>query len=150
MKRVVIYLLAAITAILVPVERSDVGKLIPVELVFLYREENTFVVETDTGNLGTGQTVRQAVKNLHETAEGEIFLDTADYLLIEETVEDQLEEIGGYLKRSARVCLADKGLDLAQTAMYLQVHTPKQSIKVAEMNGIEEKIEQYDGRIKIS
>ena len=136
-------------ALSVPVERTDVGKLIPVETVFLYKEGDTFVLELDTGNTGRGRTVEEAVKNLNETAAGIIYLDTSEYLLVEESTEESLSSIGKYLKSSVRVCKAERGLDLAYVSEYLDVQKPERTIKVAKTAGITEKIEQFGGSIKI-
>ena len=50
MKRVVIYILALAAALLVPLRGTDVGKLQPVGLVQLYKEGETVVIVTDTGD----------------------------------------------------------------------------------------------------
>ena len=103
MRKLILYILVIVSAVLTPSERSDVGKLIPVELVFIYKEDSTIVIETETGDKGNGNTVEEAITDLHQCAAGLIFLDTAQYLLISRECVDQLEVMGRYLKDNTQI-----------------------------------------------
>ena len=149
-KRIIIYILAAAATMFAPVKGSDVGNLIPVELVFVSVEDGMLMIETDTGNTGKGKTTEEAIRNLHDTAEGQIFLDTADYLLVEETAVPYISQIGSVLKKSVRVCLAEKGLDLVQASAYLAEHRPNETLKVADSTEITSYLKQYGENLKIS
>lgn len=129
MKRIVIYALLMVTALVLPIQGVDVGKLLPVELVQIYKEEDTVVITTDVGAAGTGLTVKSAVENLKATTSGIIFLDTADYLLIDETAQEEALELAKYLKPFVRVCDAAIDVDLRDAAMFLGVHKPKARLK---------------------
>lgn len=135
-----------LTSLLVPLERKDVGELLPVELVYLYRDEDQIVIETDTKDLGRGMTVSQAFKDLEDTTTGVIFLDTADYLLVSETALDLTEELSEYLKPSVRVCLAGGGIDTAEAAAYLSVHHPQWRLKDLDKAPAMEKLSVRNGR----
>lgn len=150
MKRIIIYVVVLLLSFIIPEYGTDVGKLIPVELVFVYKDAGEIIVETDTGAWGKGSTVNAAIRNLQETATGEVFLDTAEYLLVEGSGEDQIYEIAKYLKGSVRVCKAQKGLDLQKAAQYLNAHEPEMKLKAAKTSVIEQKLEEMEGRIKIS
>lgn len=150
MKRITIYLIVLTLSLLVPEYGTDVGKLIPVEVVHLYMEEDQVILETDAGHWGKGETVDTAIRDLHESAPGEIFLDTAEYLLIEEQAADQIGRIREHLKDEVRVCVAQKGIDLKLAAEYLDVHPPEMVLKVAGMGEITQKLEQNEGKLKIS
>lgn len=129
MKRIVIYILALAAALLVPLRGTDVGKLQPVGLVQLYKEDKTVVIVTDTGDSGRGDTAKAAFENLEATTSGIIFLDTADYLLISKSAIDEIVGLKAYLKPSVRVCLAEADIDPVQAAEYLAVHRPVIKLK---------------------
>ena len=147
MKRIVIYMLALISAILAPLEGTDVGKLRPAELVQLYREGDKVVIVTDTGDSGIGETASAALKNLEETASGVIFLDTADYVLVDESAESEVGAMRAYLKPSVRICSARRSIDLRKAAEHLSAHRPK--IKLKDYTGIKEleKLTVENGRL---
>lgn len=125
MKKILIYMSLLGAVLLLPMQGTDVGKLQPVELVYIYREAETVKVETDLGEMGTGTTVGEAIENLKATTSGIVFLDTADYALIDETAKEEIEDLKVYLKPSTRVCMLQKEADLKKAAEYLQVHKPK-------------------------
>ena len=129
MKRIALYMLLLAAALQMPVERMDVGKLIPVELLHIYREGEHIVIATDTGSSGTGKTVDEAVENLKATTAGIIYLDTARYLLIEENASRELVAICAYLKPSVRVCAARRYVDLEKAVSYLAAHPPRQRLR---------------------
>ena len=146
MKRLIGYILILLLSLTVPEYRTDVAKLIPVEVLYLY-EEQGIVIETDTGNVGQGNTLEEAIDHMKETASGVIFLDTAEYLLV--TDEGFLEGAGKYLKGTVRVCMAEKGLDLRDSAEYLEVHKPTAKLKKSGMGPIEEILTEVDGQFQI-
>ena len=90
MKRILLYLgiLAAVCWAGKP--GTDIGMLIPVETVFIQKLENEIVIETDSGDRGAGATMKQAAEDLKEKADGVIYLDTADYLILNREAEDLL------------------------------------------------------------
>lgn len=143
MKKIVTYIIVTALALLVPEYGTDVGKLIPVELVFLYKEGEKIVIETDTEDIGRGKTVDEAVRNLTDTTPGEIFLDTADYLLVSEDALVHLNEMNGYLKGKVWVCLAGKGIDVKTAVQYLAVHKPGATIRAGTVT---EELKVFEGR----
>ena len=139
MKRGIIYFVLMVAALVVPVRRVDVGKLIPVETLFLYAEGDRIVLETDTGQTGKGSTVQEAAVDLRKKAPGYLYLDTAEYLLMEPGMEGYLAQMNPYLKASTGVCTAAKGTDLSKAAEYLTVHQPERTIGEAVVEGRGEK-----------
>lgn len=148
MKKLMLYIALLTAALAVPVQKTDVGKLIPVEAVFLYTEDNQIALETDTGDKGSGETVKEAAEDLHESAAGHLYLDTADYLLVEESAAERLVEIAPYLKRTVRVCEAEQGIDLAQVSEYLRTHRPNSILERSVQSGITEKIVYEEDGVK--
>jgi len=94
LKRILIYCLLLIAVVLIPVERLDVGKLEPVQAVWAYRENGIIVLETDTEDKGSGETVEEALKDLEANCLGIIYLDTAQFLLVSEDLQEQIPGLG--------------------------------------------------------
>lgn len=103
---------------------TDIGRLRPVEGIKLYEKSGLLFLEVDTGDVGWGLTVDQAVRKLKETAPGEIYLDTAGYLVLEEELEECLPDLGEYLKRRTRVVYGPEDVDLGELVVYLKAHRP--------------------------
>lgn len=122
MKRVIWYIVILASVLAAPVKPMNVGELIPVRVVSVQEENGWVVIKTDTGNKGLGGTPKQALRNLKDTACGEIYLDTAEFLLLGEGGGDAAEELRGELRRRVRVCETANAVDLSQAAKFLSVH----------------------------
>lgn len=112
-----------------PFQGTDVARLQPVELISVSREENQVLVETDTGDSGRGQTLELALEDLYNSTPGEIFLETAEYLLITPEAQSLLLELTQTLRPSCKVCLREGEADLAEAAAYLSVHEPRLTLQ---------------------
>ena len=129
MKKILLYILLLGAALILPVKGTDVGKLLPVELVQLDKMGDTVVISTDAGATGTGETVKAAIRDMEETAAGIVFLDTADYLLVTESAMEEVESIKEHLKPSVRVCIQHVEMNLKDAAAYLSVHRPEHQLR---------------------
>ena len=129
MKKILLYILLLGAALILPVEGTDVGKLLPVELVQLDKMGDTVVISTDAGATGTGETVKAAIRDMEKTAAGIVFLDTADYLLVTESAMEEVESIKEHLKPSVRVCIQHVEMNLKDAAAYLSVHKPEHQLR---------------------
>ena len=129
MKKIIIYGLMAVL-LLLPVEGTDVGKLLPVELIYISVDGKTVTIATDVGQMGSGETVAAAIANLKATAPGIIFLDTSDYVLMTETAKENIEDVKAVLKPSMRVCVLRTDTDLKEAARFLAIHQP--GLKLAD------------------
>ena len=105
-----------------PVKDNDIGRLQPVEVVQVFRQGSQVSIRTDTGDIGLGDTAEQALQNLKDTTPGYIYLDTAEYLLLNGAAMSDVEVLRTALKRNLRICLAESKLDLQLVAEYLPVH----------------------------
>lgn len=105
---------------------TDIGQLEPVEAVQILTIEDGVRVLTDTGSEGYGGTLQQALENLHSSSTARIFLDTAQYLLVDR--EAYLEELYELLRPACRVCLAKEQVDLELAAEYLRIHDRQTSL----------------------
>ena len=129
MKRIAIYLLILIAVMLIPAKKMDIRDLEPIQVVWLHRENNHIVLETDTGDRGVGEDVGHALENMKQLSSGIVYLDTAQFLLISENAKEHIIEIKPYLKEKVRMCLWNGG-DLQEAARYMQSH--KTGIKLAK------------------
>lgn len=135
MKKIVLYAVLLGATLLVPVQGTDVGKLIPVELLWIYKEDDAVVIDTDLGESGTGATVASAIENLKSTTAGIIFLDTADYLLVDDGARVEGAALGNYLKSSVRVCISEGEIDVKRAAKLLSAHKPETKLRDYDSNG---------------
>ena len=149
MKRLFGYLLVTVLALSVPEYSSDVGKLIPVETVLLRLEGNTVVLETDTGHYGIGTGVREAIVDMKETAEGVLFLDTADYLLLGKESGPWVGELKPYLKGKVLACAMEEKADLKMVTAYLAAHKPEYTIEEAYEGKPVERLSVAGGRYRL-
>ena len=79
MKRYLLYGLILAATLVMPVKRTDVGKLQPIQTVAVYLTDRGCSVQTDTGDIGVGETVAIAIENLERTTAGGAYLDTAEF-----------------------------------------------------------------------
>lgn len=124
MKRWPILFAIAAAAILFPANAADVGELLPVELIYIYREADQVCVATDTEAVGAGPDLNAAMEDLHATAPGAVFLDTADFLVLTPDTLTLLPELTNALRPATKVCV---GLNVhadADLTKYLTAHPP--------------------------
>ena len=145
--KLLLYIVLLLAVCFLPVQPTDVGKLIPVEVIALSEGEGELAVRTDTGDLGRGSTLQEAFGDLRDTAPGTIYLDTAAYLLLEPGTEDLATALTGYLKPDTKVYLAVEGIQLEGIAEYLSAHHPglplKDALEVSELPVLTEKDGRY-------
>ena len=123
MKRLLLYVAIMAVVLLIPLERTDVAKLHPVQSVALYKMTIGYRIETDTGDVGNGATVDAAFADLKATTPGVIYLDTADYFLIAQGAEFAAEEMRKYLKSGVQVCGIIGQGSLENISLFLSAHS---------------------------
>lgn len=146
--KLLIYIVLLCAVILIPMRGTDVGQLIPVEVIAISESGGIVNVRTDTGDWGVGATLAEAFADLKDTSPGIIYLDTAAYLLLEPGMEDT-EGLAGYLKGNTRVYLAKEGIPLEGITGYLSVN--RSEVKLKELDHMDEipTITEEGGRYKI-
>ena len=122
MKRIMLYLLILVLAWIIPTERVDIAQLRPVEVIAIYKNGDTVVMATDTEDMGVGSSAAAALENMRSTSPAIIYLDTAEYLLVEVSAQTEAETIRQELKKSVRICGIEGTIDLKSAAEYLPVH----------------------------
>lgn len=129
MKRWVLYV-AVLTLLGASTSRdTDIGKLAPVEAVWLTENNGQIYLECDTGDAGRGETLQDALKDMKAAALGTIFLETADYLIVEQGREALLEQAYDLLRPSCKICVAQSKPDLQNVAMFLNAHEPTVTLR---------------------
>lgn len=129
MKRILFYILILATVLVLPTAGVDVGKLQPVQTIAVFREGENWVIQTDTEDYGKGYSVEKAFENLMETTPAVIYLDTADYLILQEDAVEAIDELRVRLKDSVALYLYKGEPDLKQVSKYLTVHGKKVKLK---------------------
>ena len=122
LKRWVIYIAILVVTVAVPVKPRNIGDMLPVRVVGIYKEGNRFRIDTDTGNQGYGATVGEALQNLEDSAVGVVYLDTVEYLAITKETEAAVDMLRQRLKSGTEVCMVQGPLDLAKLGEYLDAH----------------------------
>ena len=118
---------AVVTAVAIlsrrPHPARDVARLEPVQAVYIYQKHGTLCIETATGAAGSGNTLTDAAADLKASASGEIFLDTAEFLLIDPEVTITAD-FHTLLRPTCGVTFTHATPDLQAAADYLTIHQP--------------------------
>lgn len=127
MKQLVIWVLLALTVKasgLLPFESRDVAKLAPIRALTVSVEDGQVVL--DGGDCqGRGESWSRALSDLRRGAQGEVFLETADQLILSGPAVSLLPEIvrSESLRPGADVCrCGPRPPDPEEAADYLSAH----------------------------
>lgn len=127
---------------------QNISTLQPVQ-VLIVSVNGEIRLQTDTGDEGFGNSVASALAQVRANASGEVFLDTADYLLISDVAI--LEEIRPYLRPSCRICLFEGEPDMEKLGDYLKHHDPGVSLKDCTAEQVELPILRiHEGRMELA
>lgn len=132
MKRWLIYLAGILLIILfqwMPFHGTDIAKLLPVELIRLSYEEGQILLETDEGYYGRGDTIAQALGDLENTTPGTVFLETADYLIVDPDAIDLIDDIAPHLRPACGICKCSSVEKLDEAAAFLSAHEPDLTVR---------------------
>lgn len=128
MKRELIYgaVLAAVVLLLNSEGAAgvDIGKLEPASVLMVEERVGIVKISTDLGHEGCGGDLAGAMVDMKRGAVGEVFLETAEYLLLTPSSMEWLDELFEVLRNSCQVCVTRGVEDLAAAGEYLAVHEP--------------------------
>lgn len=85
MNRICIWLLAVASAVclcMLPRTGTDAAKLLPAQVLVIEAGDGAITVEADNGAAGSGPTLAAALADMAECAEGTLFLDTAEHIVL--------------------------------------------------------------------
>ena len=116
--------LGALALLLLPQRGTEVGELLPVETLLIEKEAGQYVVSVDTGESARGSSLEAAVEAMRASAPGEMFLDTADYVLLTRDTLDCMPQLSDFVRPAARVYMVDKGPDLEEIGPFLRAQGP--------------------------
>ncbi len=134
MKRWIFYIATVALLAATPFRGTDIASLAPVEVVWLTEMGGQVYLETDTGDVGWGADVRSALENMKAAASGSVFLETADYLIVEQGAEVLFEQVYDILRPSCMVCTAETMPDMEAAAAYLAAHEPKTTLRQRQVD----------------
>ena len=103
---------------------EDLGKLYPVQTLMLSADQEGVRLLTDGGQQGKGMDALSALEDLKATAAAQVFLDTADYLLLEPGVECYLPQLQQFLRPGCNVCYVSGPVQLQEVSGFLEHHPP--------------------------
>lgn len=153
MKRWLIYAAALGAALLFnifPFQSMDIAKLAPVEAVWITDSGDSVYLETDTGDVGVGTDVESALQDMKAKASGIIFLETADYLIVEQGDESILSQVYSVFRPSCKVCCSSDKPDLKECAAFLSAHEPKVTLQQIRASAIMlPMLKQAQGRMEL-
>lgn len=120
--RRVLYVALLVPLFFVPLNRVNVADLLPIEAVAIYMDGDQVVLETDAEYKGAGETAEKALAALKENTPAVVYLDTAEYLLVDPDAVEQAEALRSHLKPSVKVCVCRAAGKVKYTTQYLEVH----------------------------
>lgn len=120
--RGVLYAMIISGLFFVPLRRVNIADLLPVQALSVQWSGSSYILETDLGQKGSGETIKAAIQNLKRNSTGVIYLDTIEYLFITDGTENVVREMRKHLKGSTQVYVGNGKENIADVAQYLSVH----------------------------
>ena len=105
----------------------DVARLDPVRSIYIHIDGEALTIETDDHISGTGRDLLEAYQDLTTNADREIFLDTAEFLILDPDVPIT-EEFYDLLRPTTKVVFAVEPPDLDTISDYLAIHPPRMTL----------------------
>ena len=127
MKRIICYILILAAVVLLPTKATDVGKLRPIQTIAAYTSDSGYRILTDTMDSGYGKTLQLAVEDLKATTPAVIYLDTAQYLVVNE--EAVIAELYPYLSDRVKICLSVGEPHMEDVSSFLSAHGDGPTVK---------------------
>ncbi|MBQ4601103.1 MAG: hypothetical protein IJO56_00730 [Oscillospiraceae bacterium] len=133
-----------------PFQGTDVAKLKPVEVIRVSTDRGSMFVETDTGDIGVGMDAASAFADLKEKASGDIFLETADFILVDPMLAGKISEFSTFLRPACSVCLEFGDADIEAVADFLTAHKPELTLQdIAAGAGSVPALVVQEGRMRL-
>ena len=117
-------LIAAAILSRLPHPAVDIARLDPVRAIYLYMDGAAMTIETDSGDSGSGPNLEAAYAALRTNANREIFLDTAEFLILDPDVPIT-EAFYELLRPTTQVVCSNKKPNLETISDYLTIHPPE-------------------------
>jgi hypothetical protein len=125
MKKLVLWALVIVVisvSDMLPFAGTDVAKLHPIEVLIVQRNNDILSISTDSGITGFGEDVPQALSDIKLVAAGEVFLETANYVLLSPDCSDVIDSFFAYIRPACQIYLFEGEGDWYQVSKYLESH----------------------------
>ncbi len=103
---------------------SDAAKLLPVEAVRVRVDGSFVTVETDTGDSGVGEDLNAAIRDMKGRASGDIFLETANFLLLMPGAEKTLSDCMANFRPACALSMVKGDAEVCDLVPFLRAHEP--------------------------
>ena len=126
--KISIVLLAAASVVslcMLPSTGTDAAKLLPAQVLMIAQKDGRITVESDNGASGSGATLPDALAAMRESAEGTLFLDTAEHIVLLQNAQALLPAVvrQRQFRPAAKLYLARMdALDAESCVDFLQTH----------------------------
>ena len=127
--RLMLYVIILVALFFVPLQRVNIANLEPIQGIWMCFENDTIVVETDTADRGTGDTVKQAIENMKQNSSGIVYLDTADYLFVSEDAQEEIAAMKPFVNKTVKLCQWDGESGFDDAIKYAESHKKGLQIK---------------------
>ena len=108
-----------------PMETHDAAELLPAELAIFWTEDGRVCARCDNGTEGSGEDLDAALDDLERAAEGVLFLDTAEHIILLQSTQSLLPAAvrQRQFRPAAKLYLARRdALDADGCVDFLQAH----------------------------
>ena len=105
----------------------DIARLSPVRSIYIHIDGENLTIETDACISGSGLDLLKAYQDLTANADREIFLDTAEFLVLDPNVTITAE-FYDLLRPSTKVSYSMERPDLEAISDYLTIHPPEMTL----------------------
>ena len=119
--RLILYGLTVVLLCFAPVQRLDIEKLEPVEVVTVQNQNGAVYLATDTGAWGSGSDAVAALQDMRQRTPGVIYLDTAVYLIVAPSALESIDVLRPWLKERIFLCEGEE-IDPREAVRLLEVH----------------------------
>lgn len=150
MRRWILFAIALTLFSFLPNQGTDIGNLRPVGLLYVYWENGAVTAAADTGDLGRGKTIREALEDMKATSQGEIFLETTEKVLITESVLGELDTLAAILRPGTELCLGQMGLNPEEAYEYLHTRETGAALYSWKKNQKLPKLDYREGRYHLA
>ena len=106
-----------------PLDATDASELQPANILLVWQEGGTVCAKCDADAEGRGLTLADAIWDMERTADGKLFLDTAEHIVISERAQHLLSQVADSekLRPAASVWLLRGEIpDAKRAASFLQ------------------------------
>lgn len=122
MKKIILFVIILLIASWIPVSKTDISNLKPIQAIFINKDGDNYIVKTDTDDLGIGKSIKEAVETMKTRCEKLIYLDTAQYLFVDQDARETIDDISQYLKDKVVICIWDGVGEIKSAAQYVRAH----------------------------